>query len=158
GLSNWLRPNALLLAPFIGLILILIASEKKKTAARGAIMTLIAWLVIAPITIRNYVAFGELVPVQLGTGFALWQGIGEASHRRLGGVTSDADLLEEEAGENPAYGEWWASPDGISRDRERTRKSIEVICHHPFWFVGTAVGRIRVMLDYTSQAPLLHKE
>jgi hypothetical protein len=158
GLSNWVRPNGLLLAPFVGLILVLISSRKKKALTRCAILTLTSCLVVAPITIRNYISFGELVPIQLGSGFAFWQGIGEASHRRLGGVTSDADLLEEEAVENPAYGEWWASPDGILRDRERMSKSISVIRRHPFWFIGTAVGRIRVMLDYTSQAPLLHKE
>ena len=39
---------------------------------------------------------------------------------------------------DPRYGDWWASPDGIRRDRDRVRRSLAVIAEHPAWFAGTA--------------------
>ena len=37
-------------------------------------------------------------------------------------------------------------PDGIRRDRERTRESLAFIRQHPVWYLGVMVGRMWGML------------
>jgi hypothetical protein len=37
-------------------------------------------------------------------------------------------------------------PDGIRRDRERTRESLAFIRHHPVWYLGVMIGRMWGML------------
>src|SRR5262249_21177431 len=55
---------------------------------------------------------------------------------------------------NPHY-DWWATPDGVERDRVRVSKSLAVIVHNPLWFAGVMIHRMREMLQYTGFAPLV---
>jgi hypothetical protein len=90
------------------------------------------------------------VPVSINLGVVLWEGIGEASGNAWGTRTDDIDVAAQEVEMygDPRYGEWWASPDGIRRDRDRVRRSLAVIAAHPAWFAGTAARRAAQMLDY----------
>ena len=105
---------------------------------------------IAPITIRNLVLYRAFVPVSINLGVVLWEGIGEASGNAWGTRTDDVDVAAQEAEMygDPRYAEWWASPDGIRRDRARVRRSLAVIAHHPAWFAGAALRRAAQMMDY----------
>ncbi len=90
----------------------------------------------------------------------MWEGIGDASGDRFGAVTTDQAVAEQEAVlyGDPRYGTSWASPDGIKRDRDRIRRSRDVILSHPLWFLGAMLGRMGEMFKYSAHAPLVYKE
>jgi hypothetical protein len=98
--------------------------------------------------------------VSANLGIVLWEGIGDASGERFGAVTTDQAVAEQEAvwyGDS-RYGESWVSPDGIKRDRDRVRRSAEVILSNPLWFAGAMAGRVGGMFKYSAHAPLVYKE
>lgn len=159
GLSTWLRPQAMLLAPFVAAMMILILKPRWATTKRAVLMMLASAIVIAPITVRNYVVYGEFIPVSIGIGLNLWEGIGEASGDRFGAVAKDQQVAEQEAllYNNPAYGESWSSPDGIQRDRDRVKKSLKIIIENPVWYAGVMKDRMRDMTKYSAHAPLVFR-
>jgi hypothetical protein len=150
GLAVWLRPNLLLLGPAVASAIVLTAPGRAGRWRTALAVAAGAVLAVAPITIRNYVLYRELVPVSINLGIVLWEGIGEASGNAWGTVTDDIDVAAQEARMygDPRYGDWWASPDGIRRDRDRVRRSLRVISEHPGWFAGVALRRALQMLDY----------
>ncbi|HXG66782.1 MAG TPA: glycosyltransferase family 39 protein [Blastocatellia bacterium] len=158
GLSAWLRPNGMLLAPFLAAILVVIAARRWRELKRGAVLVIACALTIAPITLRNYLIYGEFVPISINLGIVLWEGIGEASGDRFGAVATDEAVGQQEVilYNNPRY-KWWASPDGIQRDRDRVRKSLAIIIKHPVWYAGVMLGRMREMVKYSAYAPLVFR-
>ena len=159
GASVWLRPNALAMAPFLGVFLPAASHRFRQAGARAGIMTLAAVLTFAPITIRNYLLYGELVLVRIGVGIVLWEGMAEYGGGQFGAVVSDGEVAQQEAllYNDPSYGNTWQTPDGIKRDRDRVRRGLAVIREHPVWFAGTVLRRMGAMFDYTAQAPLVFR-
>jgi hypothetical protein len=157
GVSTWLRPQSLLLGAFAAGMLWL-ASRGLPMIKYGVPLTAISILMIAPITIRNYVVYREFVPISVTTGLALWEGIGDASGDRFGAVSRDEDVAAQEAilYGDPRYAGSWSSPDGIQRDRDRISKSLAIIRENPFWYAGVMLGRMGEMLSYSAQAPLVY--
>ena len=96
GVSCWLRANALLLAPFLALSLPFI--YKRGERLRPALMLIAgACLVIAPLTVRNAVVFGKFIPVSLGAGQTLIEGIADYNtDGTLGLPQTDVDLTRGE--------------------------------------------------------------
>jgi 4-amino-4-deoxy-L-arabinose transferase-like glycosyltransferase len=88
GLATWLRPNMMVLAPFVGAGLVLL-SPRRKSLVKAAAMTLASCAAIAPITLRNYLVYGEFVPVSSNSGIVLWEGIADAGGERFGAVPTD---------------------------------------------------------------------
>ena len=160
GLGTWLRPNLLLLGPFLALCLPLLYRPWRSAAARGAAVALISWAVIAPITIRNYALYGELVPVSINGGLPFWRGIADAGGQAYGARHSDKGVMWEEAEHygDPRYGEWWQTPDGIKRDRDRYRRSLAFIRAHPGAYAGAVIRRIARMFEFRADAPLVASE
>jgi dolichyl-phosphate-mannose-protein mannosyltransferase len=150
GLAVWLRPNLLLLGPAVAVAALLLARPRARRWAVAAGVAAGAVAAIAPITIRNYVLYRAFVPVSINLGVVLWEGIGEASGNAWGTRTDDIDVAAQEAEMygDPRYADWWASPDGIRRDRDRVRRSLVVIAAHPAWFAGAALRRAAQMMDY----------
>src|SRR5215510_2593018 len=107
-------------------------------------------VVIAPIVIRNYVVFPDFTPTGGTIGTNLWEGLGETELGRQNGfIFGDDKMVEIERARNgwPAdmqVGVQW--PDGIRRDRERTRESMAFIQQHPIWYLGVMAGRMWGML------------
>ena len=107
-------------------------------------------LVISPIVVRNYLVFPDFTPTGGTIGANLWQGLGETEFgRRHGFVFGDDKMVERErerlglpvgALTDPQW------PDGIRRDRERTRESLAFIRQHPVWYAGVMLGRMWGML------------
>jgi 4-amino-4-deoxy-L-arabinose transferase-like glycosyltransferase len=157
GLASWLRAQTMFLAVFAGLILVIMSVNRMAAVKRGVVMATVSLLAIAPITIRNYVVYGEFIPIQLGTGLNLWEGIADASGDRFGAVRMDTEVATQEAElyNDPRYAGSWTTPDGIRRDRDRTKRSLDVILHHPFWYTGVMLGRCGEMLKYSAHAPLV---
>lgn len=158
GLSAWIRPNPMLMGLFCGVVLVVILRPRRGVMLGAIVLASVSFLTIAPITIRNYLVYREFVPIQVGIGLNLWEGLGDASGGRYGAITDDDVILQEIAwyGE-PRYGESWASPDGIMRDRARVRRSLEVIADHPVWYVGTVIRRMGTMLKDSADAPLVFR-
>jgi hypothetical protein len=159
GLSVWLRPNALMMGIFITVLLVIISRRYWQTARRAWLVALMPFITVAPITYRNYVIYGEFVPVSGNMGIVLWEGIADASGDRFGAVPTDPMVAEQEAilYGNPAYAQSWATPDGIKRDHDRVKKSAAIIMRHPFWFAGAMLGRMSDMLKYSAEAPLVSR-
>jgi len=159
GAAVWLRPQPMLLGPFLVVMMALIGRRRLPTAKRALIIAAAALLVIAPITIRNYLVYREFVPISIGTGLNLWEGIGEASGDRFGAVaTDDAVALQDaEFYNEPRYGGSWVTPDGITRDRDRVRRSLAIIGQHPLWYAGVMLHRCKEMVNYTAHAPLVFR-
>lgn len=159
GLSVWLRPQAMLLAPFLAVIMSVVARRRQFVIKRVAVMALTSFILIAPITLRNYIVYGEFVPVSIGVGLNLWEGIGESSGDRFGAVAKDWQVADQEAilYNNPDYAESWSSPDGVGRDRDRVKKSLRIILENPLWYAGVMKNRMRDMTKYSAHAPLVFR-
>ena len=151
GIACWLRVNPLYLC--VGWAIALLAFVpaawplKVKTGTAVLVGTLV---VIAPIVVRNYVVFPDFTPTGGTIGVNLWEGLGETELGRANGFLYGDDKLIEY--ERKKYG-WPAErqidlqlPDGIRRDRERTRESLAFIRQHPIWYLGVMLGRMWGML------------
>ena len=148
GVSCWLRANALLLAPFTALLFP--AIFKRGQRLRPA-LTIIggACLMIAPLTIRNAIVLGKFIPVSLGAGQTLIEGIADYNtDGSLGLPQTDIELIRGEAAayNRPDYAKSLFTPDGVERDRARTARGLAAIRAHPFWFAGVMVRRAGSML------------
>jgi Dolichyl-phosphate-mannose-protein mannosyltransferase len=150
GLAVWLRPNLLLLGLAVALAVGALGRPRHRRWRTAAAVALGAGLAVVPITIRNFVVYRAFVPVSINLGVVLWEGLGEASGNAWGTRTDDIDVAAQEAQlyGDARYGDWWGSPDGIRRDRDRVRRSLAVIRAHAGWFAGAALRRAAQMLDY----------
>jgi Dolichyl-phosphate-mannose-protein mannosyltransferase len=160
GAGVWLRPNVVLLPPFLSLVILLVARDRRRGLLHAVALSLAAVAVVIPITIRNYVVFGAFVPVSINGGLTLWQGVADAGGREVGAKRHDTLVAEEEAIRygNPRYRDWWAEPDGILRDNDRYRRAMEVIRAHPGRFAGVMLGRMGEMLNYpAAEAPTVRR-
>lgn len=152
GLSLWLRPNTLLLSPFLGVLVVFLGRRRDAVVLVGTTL-----LVMAPITIRNWIFFHRFIPVTLGAGVTLVEGIGAYDkEKRFGLAASDMGVCRMEAVwyNRPDYtyrllqgGASTLVPDGIAREDERLRRGFAVIRSHPFWFSGVMIRRAVRMLD-----------
>ena len=150
GVSCWLRPDSVLLPLFLCATLMLLFPRGQR---RRNALALIggAAIVIAPITIRNALVFRSFVPISLGTGVTLCQGIADYDvEQRFGLSATDDGTNAQEAqwAGRPDYAAELYRPDGIERERWRTARALSVIRSHPAWFVGTMVRRVATMLTY----------
>lgn len=154
GVSCWLRANALLLifGWALGLLLLSQGAWRERARLAGAVVAG-GLLLVAPVVIRNSVAFQAFLPTGLGLGTNLWEGIGETERAaEFGAVYGDANVVEQERKElglapDAPLGLYW--PDGVSRDRERTRKALRVIFSHPVWYARVMARRMWGVLNYT---------
>jgi hypothetical protein len=149
GIACWLRVNPLYLCVgwAIALLAFVKASWRVKLRLGGSVL-LATVIVIAPILIRNYLVFPDFTPTGGTIGVNLWEGLGETELGRNNGfLFGDDKLIERERTKlnlPPNADLQW--PDGIRRDRERTRESLAFIRQHPIWYLGVMLGRMWGML------------
>jgi len=150
GLSCWLRSNALLLAPFLGVLVFLLMKKVPGTlSTRGYVRGVLglvaaALIVIAPITIRNVFVCHRLVPLSLGAGQMLNVGIGDYDkEHRFGLPRTDLETVTSEATKynQPDYANSLFGGNGIERDQRRFSDGLAVIRQHPLWFGSVLVKR-----------------
>ncbi len=151
GIACWLRVNPLYLGVgwAIALFVLTSGSRALKLKFSGAVLAGTV-IVIAPIVIRNYLVFPDFTPTGGTIGVNLWEGLGETELGRSNGfLFGDDKMIERErarmglAAGAPLEMQW---PDGIRRDRERTRESLVFIRQHPIWYAGVMLGRMWGML------------
>ena len=148
GLSCWLRANALLLAPFMAASVPLLFERGKRMRFALALVGG-SICVIAPLTIRNYIVYDHFIPVSLGAGQTLLEGISDYDEEKsLGIPNTDMGLMKWEADfyKRPDYYGTLFNPDGVRRERLRLRQGFAVIRSHPFWFFGVMARRAGAML------------
>jgi hypothetical protein len=157
GASCWLRANAMLLAGFWALALLLfVRASWQRRVLLSAVLSLGAALLIAPIVVRNVITFKAFVPTGLGVGTNLWEGIGETERgsREFGATAHDSETVEKErremnVPEGAPFGLYY--PNGIERDRARARKALAVIVRHPIWYAGVVLYRMAQVLKYAGE-------
>jgi 4-amino-4-deoxy-L-arabinose transferase-like glycosyltransferase len=151
GVACWLRVNPLYLGVGWAIALFVLTSGgwALKLKLSGAVLASTV-LVIAPIMIRNYLVFPDFTPTGGTIGINLWEGLGETELGRSHGfLFGDAKMIALERArmglpaDAPFEMQW---PDGIRRDRERTRESLAFIRQHPIWYAGVMMGRMWGML------------
>jgi len=151
GIACWLRVNPLYLCVGWAIVLLLLVRGawvlRLKLAAAVLVGTAV---VVAPIVIRNYVVFPDFTPTGGTIGANLWEGLGETDlGRQHGFILGDDKMVEVERArmgwpaDKPLDVQW---PDGIRRDRERTRESMAFIRQHPIWYLRVMAGRMWGML------------
>ncbi len=148
GVSCWLRANAMLLAPFL-LLIIPILFERGKRLRPAAALVGGTLLVIAPLTIRNAYVFGYFIPVSLGAGQTLIEGIADYdTEGKFGLPNTDLGVMRLEAQEQnrPDYYGTLFNPDGVKRERLRLSRGFKVIRSNPIWFSGVMAQRAASML------------
>ncbi len=158
GIACWLRVNPLYLSLFWGLALLLFTPTRfPKRLQLTAAVVLSTSLLISPIVIRNYLVFPDFTPTGGTLGANLWEGLGETElGRRHGFIFGDQAMIEHERvkmglpADYPIEAMW---PDGIKRERERTRESVNFIKQHPVWYAGVMLHRMWGMLKVAG-APL----
>ena len=151
GIACWLRVNPLYLCVAWAIALLVLTPANRALKLKLTTAALAGTLlVIAPIVIRNFRVFPDFTPTGGTIGVNLWEGLGETelgrSHGFLFGDDKMLALERTRAGlpaEAPFEVQW---PDGIRRDRERTRESLAFIKQHPIWYAGVMLGRMWGML------------
>ena len=165
GLSCWLRANALLLPLFLAALAVLIVPRGKRLSAA---LTIVggAILVIAPITIKNAVVFHRFIPLSLGTGQTLLEGIADYDeHNRFNVPKTDLGLQRQEADwfGRPSYADGLFNEDGIERDRMRAGRGFQIIRSHPLWFMtvvfkrALASARVDPVPRLLPESPVSHR-
>jgi dolichyl-phosphate-mannose-protein mannosyltransferase len=150
GLSCWLRSNSLLLAPFLA-IAILLMFERSRRLKYATAFVLAAIVVISPITIRNWIVFGHFIPLSLGSGITMIEGIADYDRENRFGMPATDDEAPRKDAEwhnRPDYAAALWRPDGIERDRYRFARGLGVIRENPVWFAGVMIRRAASMLRY----------
>lgn len=148
GVSCWLRANALLLAPFLAVFVFFLAARAERLRLAVSLVAGAA-LVVGALTVRNAVVFRAFVPVSLGAGQTLLEGIGDYdAARRFGTPATDDEIMRQEAdaAHRPDYRDALLGADGISRERARLQRGFAVIGAHPFWFASVMLRRAASML------------
>ena len=157
GLSCWLRANAMLLIFFwAAASLLFVRANLQRRLILAASVVLGGVLLISPIIFRNAITFHAFVPTGLGAGTNLLEGIGETERgtKEFGAPPNDSDVLEQErvaANVPPGTDFSLYYPDGIQRDRARTRRALAIIKQHPFWYAGTVARRMAAVMKYAGQ-------
>lgn len=152
GLSCWFRGNALLLPVFwiVALLFLRIGWRTRWLLSTAVVVGM--GFIVTPLLVRNAIAFRVLTPTGLGVGTNLWEGIGETERAgEFGAVYGDENLIDQErdelgAGPDARFSLYY--PDGVRRDRERTRKALAVIRAHPVWYAGVMLRRMAGVLKF----------
>ncbi len=158
GVACWLRVNPLYLCLFWAAAIFFLSRVKLRTRLLMAVAVVAGTgLMISPIVIRNYLVFPDFTPTGGTIGANLWEGLGEAELGRSHGfAVGDEIMVEHErvrmgVAPNAPFEAMW--PDGIKRERERTRESLAFIKQHLVWYAGVVLHRMWGMLKIAG-APL----
>lgn len=151
GVACWFRVNPLYLCcAWAFALFVFTRAAWRWRLLMAAIVLVGTFVVIAPIVLRNYIVFPNFTPTGGTIGANLWEGLGETEFGRAHGfIFGDDKMVERERvtmnlpGGVSIDAQW---PDGIRRDRERTREALAFIAQHPIWYTGVMLRRMWGML------------
>ena len=147
GVSCWLRANAILLTFFLAAVPLLTKGERRWRHMLAVVCG--TFLIVLPLTIRNAIVFHRFIPVSLGAGQTLLEGIADYdTQHRFDIPNTDVGIMKQEAEafQRPDYYGTLFNPDGVERERWRLARGFAVIRSHPFWFAGVMAQRASTML------------
>jgi len=164
GVSCWLRANAMLLTFFLAAAVpLLIKSERRWRYALAVVCG--TFLIVLPLTIRNAIVVRRFIPLSLGAGQTLLEGIADYDPEGKFGIPrTDVGIMKQEAEQfhRPDYYGTLFNPDGVERERWRLARGFALIRSHPFWFAGVMARRASTMLRLerarliSNEAPVTH--
>ena len=146
GLSCWLRANAMLLTVFLAAAVLLLHGKKQWRYSLAVIAG--TMLIVLPLTIRNAIATRHFIPVSLGAGQTLLEGIADYdTSNRFGIPNTDMGIMRQEAEvhQRPEYYGTLFNPDGVQRERARMKRGASVIVSNPVWFASVMIRRAASM-------------
>jgi hypothetical protein len=163
GVSCWLRANAMFLTVFLALAAAVVSKSGLTPKRIGGdkrtwigrrwryVLAVIAGtlMIVLPLTIRNALVFQRFIPVSLGAGQTLLEGIADYDDiGRFDIPKTDLGIMNQEAAmfQRPDYARGLLEPDGIQRERWRLQRGFAVIRSHPLWFAGVMIQRAGSML------------
>ena len=149
GIACWFRVNPLYLCfAWASALFVFTQASWRKRLSMAVMVLAGSFVVIAPIVVRNYLVFPDFTPTGGTIGANLWEGLGETElGRQHGFILGDNKMVEVERIKFGLPADATLElPDGIRRDRERTRESLAFIKQHPIWYAGVMVGRMWGML------------
>jgi hypothetical protein len=152
GISCWLRANAMLLTFFLAAAVLVLLSREMKSKRRWQYALSVIFgtlLIVLPLTIRNAIVFHRFIPLSLGAGQTLLEGIADYDPAgRFDIPHTDIGIMKQEAeqSQRPDYYGTLFNPDGVERERARLARGFKVIRSHPFWFSGVMIRRAGSML------------
>jgi len=148
GISCWLRANAMLLTFFLAAAVLFSFPRARRMRYALAVIggTL---LIVLPLTIRNAIVFHRFIPLSLGAGQTLLEGIADYDQEgRFNIPKTDMGIMKQEAEDfgRPDYYTTLFKPDGVERERARLARGFAVIRSHPLWFGGVMARRAASMV------------
>jgi 4-amino-4-deoxy-L-arabinose transferase-like glycosyltransferase len=146
GISCWLRANAMLLMFFVAASALLLHGKKHWRYSLAVICGTL--ILILPLTLRNAIVFHRFIPVSLGAGQTLLEGIADYDPSgRFGIPNTDMGIMRQEAEifQRPDYYGTLFNPDGVEREHARLGRGAGVIASHPLWFTGVMIRRAASM-------------
>jgi hypothetical protein len=172
GISCWLRANAMLLTFFVAAVVPLLFKKQEITKGptsfslslprerdklkfvgqrwRYALSVVFGTLLIVlPLTIRNAIVFHRFIPLSLGAGQTMLEGIADYDPQgRFNIPSTDLGIMKQEAEDfhRPDYYGTLFNPDGVERERARLARGFGVIRRHPLWFSAVMARRAASML------------
>jgi len=164
GLSCWLRANAMLLPLFVAAAVPLLIKSENQTASRmlanrrqdaGApwrftlAVVCGTLLIILPLTIRNAIVFHRFIPLSLGAGQTVLEGIADYDKESKFGIpNTDMGIMKQESEiyQRPDYYGTLFNPDGVERERARLSRGFAIIRSHPVWFADVMAKRASSMV------------
>lgn len=156
GVACWFRVNPLYLAFAWAFAAVFLVTATWQTRLRmGAAVLVGAVTIVSPMVVRNYISYPDFTPTGGTIGANLWEGLGETELGRSNGFQFGDDKLTERErikmglpADFPIEPQW---PDGIRRDRERVRESLNFIKQHPVWYAGVMLKRMWGMLKVAGE-------
>ena len=117
----------------------------KQIRIRFALVLIASFiLTISPITIRNFVVFHSSIPLSLGMGTTFVESLGDYdSECKLGLPKTDEGVMKMDAlrSNRPDYNGGLYNPDGVEKERERTKFGLAVVKANPGWYFTSVVHR-----------------
>ena len=146
GISCWLRANAMLMTVFFAAAVLLLHGKKHWRYSLAVIAGTL--LIVLPLTIRNAIVTRHFIPISLGAGQTLLEGMADYdSSGRFGIPNTDMGIMRQEAEmfQRPEYYGMLFKPDGVERERARVKRGLGVIASHPVWFASVMIRRAASM-------------
>jgi len=140
--SCWLRSNALVLPLYFAVAAVALIPRCSRLRFAG-LMIMAFVVAIAPITIRNAMYFGSFIPLSLGSGTTFVEGLGDIDDGSPRLPRTDEDVMRLDAsldGSDNQYSSLY-DPNGVERDRQRTKYGLSVVRSEPLWFASVVAAR-----------------